>query len=316
MPFRRNGVADWPRSLDGAIVLDREITRIHRAAVHLMPDHTIHSGPGTRHQHHRRPGGPPTRLPRHLGLPVGAVIVADHLVRRDPARAGGLRRSCPGPTTALGNLLSVQMRLDEVASTLSALESRILVGTRDVAVVAQRLEMVTRVRTRSRTTCSSWAPTAAGALLSLQLEELVTGIDRGRAGDPRLPPGIRGPAQESSLLLLSGLSATELVNCTSVARALLRFDEERLNTASPARPATGCSPRSPASHPLSSTGWSSASARCRSCSPPASTTCRSSTDQQLRAAFVRDLRPPVIHPRQPVWSDRDRRHTITRLSVL
>ena len=46
---------------------------------------------------------------------------------------------------ALATLERYKLRLDEVASTLSALEIEDLVTARDVAVVAQRLEMVTRI---------------------------------------------------------------------------------------------------------------------------------------------------------------------------
>ena len=62
---------------------------------------------------------------------------------------------------ALATLERYKLRLDEVSSTLSALEIEDLVTVRDVAVVAQRLEMVTRIASEIEDTCSSSAPTAA-----------------------------------------------------------------------------------------------------------------------------------------------------------
>ena len=61
---------------------------------------------------------------------------------------------------ALATLERYKLRLDEVAGTLSALEIEDLVTVRDVAAVAQRLEMVRASRLRSTGTSSSSAPMA------------------------------------------------------------------------------------------------------------------------------------------------------------
>ncbi|MCW2868249.1 MAG: hypothetical protein JWR20_2437, partial [Marmoricola sp.] len=42
VPFSATALRELAK-MDGGIVLDRDISRIHRANVHLMPDHTIPS---------------------------------------------------------------------------------------------------------------------------------------------------------------------------------------------------------------------------------------------------------------------------------
>ena len=76
---------------------------------------------------------------------------------------------------ALATLERYKLRLDEVSSTLSALEIEDLVTVRDVAVVAQRLEMVTRIASEIEDYVLELG--TDGRLLSLQLDELVTGVD-------------------------------------------------------------------------------------------------------------------------------------------
>ena len=88
VPFTATGLRELAK-MDGAIIVDTDITRILRAAVHLMPDHDDPVR-GDRHPApHRRPGRPADRLPGDLGVAVDA----DHrgVRRRDPPRARGLR---------------------------------------------------------------------------------------------------------------------------------------------------------------------------------------------------------------------------------
>jgi diadenylate cyclase len=131
----------------------------------------------------------------------------------------------------LATLERYKLRLDEVASTLSALEIEDLVTARDVAVVAQRLEMVTRIAREIEDYVLELG--TDGRLLSLQLEELVTGVDAERELVIRdyLPVGRGASSPESALQLLSGLSATELVDPASVARALGVGNGEHLDAA-------------------------------------------------------------------------------------
>ena len=79
---------------------------------------------------------------------------------------------------ALATLERYKYRLDEVASVLSALEIEDMVTVRDVAAVAQRLEMVRRIaggdrRLRGRTR-HGWAPGVASA------RRACLGVEEGR----------------------------------------------------------------------------------------------------------------------------------------
>ena len=63
VPFTATGLRELAK-MDGAIVIDKDVTRIIRAAVHLMPDH-IDPLRGDRHPApHRRPGRPADRASR------------------------------------------------------------------------------------------------------------------------------------------------------------------------------------------------------------------------------------------------------------
>jgi diadenylate cyclase len=121
---------------------------------------------------------------------------------------------------ALATLERYKLRLDEVSSTLSALEIEDLVTTRDVAVVAQRLEMVTRIAREIEDYVLELG--SDGRLLSLQLDELVTGVDNERELVIRdyQPNGRRRRSPEDVLGDLETLSPTDLVDIAAVARAL------------------------------------------------------------------------------------------------
>ena len=197
VPFTATGLRELAK-MDGAIILDRDVTRIIRAAVHLMPDHTIPSDEtGTRHR-------TADRVARQTGFPVISVSQSMQIIA---AYVGETRHVLEDSgqilsraNQALATLERYKLRLDEVASTLSALEIEDLVTVRDVAVVAQRLEMVTRIAREIEDYVLELG--TDGRLLSLQLEELVTGVDAERelvirdylpARSPQPQP--RGPAR-------------------------------------------------------------------------------------------------------------------------
>ena len=172
VPFTATGLRELAK-MDGAIIIDRDITRILKAAVHLMPDHTIPSEEtGTRHR-------TADRVAKQTGFPVISVsqsmqIIAAYVGEtRHVLEEGGqiLARA----NQALATLERYKLRLDEVSSTLSALEIEDLVTVRDVAVVAQRLEMVTRIAREIEDYVLELG--TDGRLLALQLEELITGVD-------------------------------------------------------------------------------------------------------------------------------------------
>ena len=229
VPFTATGLRELAK-MDGAIILDKDITRIHQAAVHLMPDHTIPSEEtGTRHR-------TADRVAKQTGFPVISVsqsmqIIAAYVGEiRHVLEESGLILS--RANQALATLERYKLRLDEVATTLSALEIEDLVTVRDVAVMAQRLEMVTRIAREIEDYVLELG--TDGRLLSLQLEELITGVDAERELVVRdyLPSGKKRQPKTSTLLSeLEALSPTDLVDPAAVARVLGLGGAEHLDGA-------------------------------------------------------------------------------------
>jgi diadenylate cyclase len=204
--------------MDGAIILDRDASRILHAAVHLMPDPSIYSEEtGTRHR-------TADRVARQTGFPVISVSQSMQIIA---VYVGEIRyvledsgQILSRANQALQTLERYKLRLDEVSSTLSALEIEDLVTVRDVAVVAQRLEMVTRIAREIEDYVVELG--TDGRLLALQLDELVTGVDMERELVIRdyLPTGRKARTPPEVLAELEGLSSTELVDVAAVARGL------------------------------------------------------------------------------------------------
>jgi len=228
VPFSPTALRELAK-MDGAIVLDGDISQIHRANVHLMPDHTIPSEEtGTRHR-------TADRVAKQTGA---AVISVSQSMQIIAIYVGSIRyvleesgQILARANQALATLERYKVRLDEVSSTLSALEIEDLVTVRDVAVVAQRLEMVTRIAREIDDYVNELG--TDGRLLSLQLEELVTGVEAERELVVRdyLPGGRRPRTPEAVLTELEGLSPADLVDIGRVARALGLGQSEHLDGA-------------------------------------------------------------------------------------
>lgn len=215
--------------LDGAIILDRDATRIIRAGVHLMPDPSIPTEEtGTRHR-------TADRVARQTKLPVISVSQSMELIA---VYVGDTRyvledsgQILSRANQALATLERYKLRLDEVSGTLSALEIEDLVTVRDVASVAQRLEMVLRIAREIEGYVVELG--TDGRLLALQLDELVSGVDGERELVVRdyLPPGRRAKDASSVLRDVEALSSGDLVDVAAVARALSLGGPEHLDTA-------------------------------------------------------------------------------------
>ena len=204
--------------MDGALVCDREATRIIKAGVHLMPDSSVQTQEtGTRHR-------TADRVARQTGFPVISVSQSMHIIalyvgetRYVLEDAGAILSKA---NQALATLERYKLRLDEVSGTLSALEIEDLVTVRDVASVAQRLEMVLRIAKEIEDYVLELG--TDGRLLSLQLEELITGVDAERELVIRdyVPGGRKARSAEALLMRLESLSPTELVDPAAAAKAL------------------------------------------------------------------------------------------------
>ncbi|MGI8522626.1 MAG: DNA integrity scanning diadenylate cyclase DisA [Nocardioides sp.] len=228
VPFTATALRELAK-MDGAIILDSDATRILRAGVHLMPDPSIYTEEtGTRHR-------TADRVARQTQVPVISVSASMHIVA---LYVGGTRRVLEETSAilaranqALATLERYKLRLDEVSGALSALEIEDLVTVRDVAAVAQRLEMVTRIAAEIEDYVLELG--ADGRLLSLQLEELVTGVEIERELIVRdyMPTGRRTKTAEVLLEGLSTITASELVDMAVVAQALNLGGAEHLDSA-------------------------------------------------------------------------------------
>ncbi|MDQ1731288.1 MAG: diadenylate cyclase [Pseudonocardiales bacterium] len=204
--------------MDGAVVLSSDVTRIVRAATHLMPDPSIPTEEsGTRHRTAQR-------VAQQTGFPVISVSQSMKIISLYVgARRYVLENSASllsRANQAVQTLERYKARLDEVSNTLSALEIEDLVTVRDATAVSQRLEMVRRISDE----ISSYVVELGtdGRLLALQMEELLAGVDSDRELIVRdyLPSTRRSRTPEQSLEDLGQLTATELLDPLNVARAL------------------------------------------------------------------------------------------------
>jgi len=212
--FTATGLRELAK-MDGGIIVDRDATRILRAAVHLMPDPAIPSDEtGTRHRTAQR-------VARQTSFPVISVSASMNIIA---VYVGSIRylledtgNILARANQALATLERYKLRLDEVTGSLSALEIEDLATVRDVTAVLQRLQMVRRISTEIEAYVVELG--TDGRLLALQLDELLAGVaaeqtllvrdylDRGDDLD-----------FEYVLANLEALSDSELLDLTTVAR--------------------------------------------------------------------------------------------------
>jgi diadenylate cyclase len=215
--------------MDGAIICDEDGSRILRAGVHLMPDASIPTNEsGTRHR-------TAERVARQTRFPVISVSQSMHIIalyvgegRYVLEDAGAILARA---NQALATLERYKHRLDEVSGTLSALEIEDLVTVRDVSSVAQRLEMVLRIAKEIEDYVIELG--TDGRLLTLQLDELVAGVNNDRELVIRdyLPGGRRAKSTEETLHDLEALSSSDLLDLGVLARTLGLGGAENLDTA-------------------------------------------------------------------------------------
>ena len=205
--------------MDGAVVLSTDATRILRANVQLVPDHTVPTGEtGTRHR-------AAERTAVQTGYPVVSVSQSMSIIS---VYVDGVRHVLDDSATilsranqALDTLERYKARLDEVTQQLSALEIEDFVTLRDAMTVVQRLEMVRRIS--AEITGDVVELGTDGRLLALQLAELAGGTDNDRELVVRdyLPGALSyaespiGPVLDA----LDALSPQDLIDLTAIARA-------------------------------------------------------------------------------------------------
>ena len=204
--------------MDGALVVTSDLSKIVRAGVQLVPDSSIEtSETGTRHR-------TAERVAKQTGCPVISVsqsmrIIALYIDGRRYVlddSAAILSRA----NQALATLERYKMRLDEVAGTLSALEIEDLVTVRDAMTVSQRLERVRRIATEIDGYVVELG--TDGRLLSLQLEELMAGVEGERelvVRDYLVSTGRKQRKVDDTLAELDGLSDADLLDLLAIAKA-------------------------------------------------------------------------------------------------
>lgn len=159
--------------MDGAIILGSNEMRIARANVHLVPDPTTTtSETGTRHR-------TAERVARSIDVPVVSVseemaVIAVYAGEHKHVLQE-IGRLLERANQALQTLERYKARLDDVTSTLGALEIEDVVTLRDVAVVLQRSEMVRRIADEIDMMIVELGVEAR--LLRLQLDELFAATD-------------------------------------------------------------------------------------------------------------------------------------------
>jgi diadenylate cyclase len=204
--------------MDGAVVLSDDLAKIVRAAVHLVPDPTIATEEsGTRHR-------TAERVAKQTGYPVISVSQSMQIIalyvdgRRHVLDQGAAILS--RANQALATLERYKLRLDEVAGALSALEVEDLVTVRDVVAVSQRIEMVRRIAREIEGYVVELG--ADGRLMSLQLEELMAGVEQDRELVVRdyAPTGRKVRAPEDVLADLDQLSPEDMLDLTVLARVM------------------------------------------------------------------------------------------------
>jgi diadenylate cyclase len=200
--------------MDGAIVCDSEASHIIKAAVQLVPDPSIPTQEsGTRHR-------TAERVAIQSGLPVISVSQSMQIIALYVA---GIRHVLEGSepvlaraNQALATLERYRARLDQVTSSLSALEIEAMVTVRDVAVTLQRQEMVRRISEEISQYVLELG--VDGRLLSLQLDELTSGLGPDSEMVLRDYAGIKGGVEvEAALEQLRNFSSTDLIDLGRIA---------------------------------------------------------------------------------------------------
>ena len=203
--------------MDGAIILASDASRIARANVHLVPNPNVPtSETGTRHR-------TAERVARSIAVPVISVsedmaIIATY-VGDEKHPLESIPRLLNRANQALQTLERYKSRLDEVSGALSELEVEDIVSLRDVVVLLQRAEMVTRIADEIDEYIIELG--VDGRLVRLQLEEVLGGV-----GDERLlvvRDYFHGRADwtlVSAMEALAALDTEQLLDLKTVAQVL------------------------------------------------------------------------------------------------
>jgi diadenylate cyclase len=158
--------------MDGAIIVNSDLTKLVYANVQLMPDPTIPSAEtGTRHRTAERVAKQTDALVISISQQRETVTVfLDQIRYQLDVIADVLAKT----NQALATLDTYRQRLQQVLTRLTALEFQNAVVLDDVLAVLQRAEMTTRMAEEIERDCVELG--SEGRLIRMQLEELVGNV--------------------------------------------------------------------------------------------------------------------------------------------
>lgn len=160
--------------MDGAIILSEDLKRILYANTQLIPDSSIPSTEtGIRHRTAERVAKQTGRLVVSISQRRNVITLYQGNLRYSLKDIGVILTKA---NQAIQTLEKYKAVLDQAFINLSAAEIEELVTLQDVTNVIQRLEMVLRVKSEIKRYINELG--SEGRLISMQLEELVAGLDQ------------------------------------------------------------------------------------------------------------------------------------------
>jgi diadenylate cyclase len=163
--------------MDGAIIVNEQLTKLVYANVQLMPDPAIPSEEtGTRHRTAQRVAKQTDALVVSISQQRETVTLFVDDLRYQLAEIPELLART---NQALGTLETYRQRLDQGLTRLTALEFQSAVMLDDVLIVLQRAEMTTRMAEEIERNCVELG--GEGRLIRMQLDELIEEVPREKA---------------------------------------------------------------------------------------------------------------------------------------
>src|SRR4051812_23946011 len=216
VPFSPQFLYEFAK-MDGAIILDRDASRIVHANVQLMPDPTIPSAEtGTRHRTAERVARQTSALVLSISQQRDTVTLYQGDLRYQLEKIADVLAKT---NQAVATLETYRHRLDQVSTRLTALEFQNAVMLEDVLVALQRAELASRMGQEIERSVVELG--SEGRLITMQLTELIEAVPRDQAAIVRdyEATGTRHGA-ERALERLEDLAHPRLLQFDELAEAL------------------------------------------------------------------------------------------------
>ncbi|MDQ3893265.1 MAG: DNA integrity scanning diadenylate cyclase DisA [Actinomycetota bacterium] len=163
--------------MDGAIIVNSDVTKLAYANVQLMPDPTIPSAEtGTRHRTAERVAKQTKALVISISQQRETVTL---FVRQSRYQLDPIADVLAKTNQALHTLETYRQRLEQVLTRLTTLEFQSAVMLDDVLVVLQRAEMTMRMAAEIERDCVELG--TEGRLIRMQLQELISEVPAEKA---------------------------------------------------------------------------------------------------------------------------------------